>query len=259
MALNKDVVYHKSTMKTFILTKVRLSWFFTIFFVIFIILLFVLPRIKFTTATLTLFSVNSFLYGFYISPILAAQKGRIEELHRIVRAEANAIFAIMLSIKTLPDNIKDEIHARMTSYANKTSNNRLKAAEKEYEELISFCVDYKGLRKDDMTKVLEKLVANQQNRTNYAMQVNNRVFSNEWMIMLVLFSITLAFILMIDTGDSLILKVVTALLCTALSMLILILVKLSTLTHKKARQVWDPLKILVASKYYRIDELNPQD
>jgi hypothetical protein len=259
MALNKDVVYHKSTMKTFILTKVRLSWFFTIFFVIFIILLFVLPRIKFTTATLTLFSVNSFLYGFYISPILAAQKGRIEELHRIVRAEANAIFAIMLSIKTLPDNIKDEIHARMTSYANKTSNNRLKAAEKEYEELISFCVDYKGSRKDDMTKVLEKLVANQQNRTNYAMQVNNRVFSNEWMIMLVLFSITLAFILMIDTGDSLILKVVTALLCTALSMLILILVKLSTLTHKKARQVWDPLKILVASKYYRIDELNPQD
>lgn len=246
-------------MKTFILTKIRLSWFFAFFFVIFFVLLFVLPRIKFTTATLTLFSVNSFLYGFYISPILAAQKGRIEELHRIVRAEANAIFAIMLSIKSLPDGIKDEIHTRMTRYANKTSDNHLKAAEKEYEELISFCVDYKGSHKDEMTKVLEKLVANQQNRTNYAMQVSNKVFSNEWTVMLVLFSITLAFILMIDTGESLILKIVTALLCTALSMLILILVKLSTLTHKKARRVWDPLKILVASKYYRIDELSSQD
>lgn len=246
-------------MKTFILTKIRLSWFFAFFFVVFFALLFMLPRIKFTTATLTLFSVNSFLYGFYISPILAAQKGRIEELHRIVRAEANAIFAIMLSIKAFPDSIKDEIHVRMTRYANKTSENHLKAAEKEYEELISFCVDYKGSHKDEMTKVLEKLVANQQNRTNYAMQVGNKVFSNEWTVMLVLFSITLAFILMIDTGESLILKIVTALLCTALSMLILILVKLSTLTHKKARRVWDPLKILVASKYYRIDELNSQD
>jgi maltodextrin utilization protein YvdJ len=246
-------------MKTFILTKVRLSWFFTFFFIVFLAALFMLPRIKFTTATLTLFSVNSFLYGFYISPILAAQKGRIEELHRIVRAEANAIFAIMLSIKLLPDSIKDEIHRRMTNYANETSRNHLKAAEKEYEELISFCVDYKGSHKDEMTKVLERLVANQQNRTNYAMQVSNKVFSNEWMVMLVLFSITLAFILMIDTGESFILKVVTALLCTALSMLILILVKLSTLTHKKARRVWDPLKILVASKYYRIDELTSQD
>jgi hypothetical protein len=37
-------------------------------------------------------------------------------------------------------------------------------------------------------------------------------------------------------------------------MLVFILVKLSTLTHKKARRVWDPLKVLVASKYYRIDE-----
>jgi len=246
-------------MKTFILTKVRLSWFFTIFFMTFLILLFVLPRITFTTATLTLFSVNSFLYGFYISPILGAQKARIEELHKIVRAEANAIFAIMLSIKSLPGNIKDEIHDKMTTYVKKTSENKVEAAEKEYEELISLCVDYKGIHKDGITKVLEKLVANQQNRTNYAMQASNKVFSNEWMIMIVLFSITLAFILLLDTGGTLILKAVTALLCTGLSMLVLILVKLSTLTHKKARRVWDPLKILVASKYYRIDKMSSED
>jgi intergrase/recombinase len=252
-------MYHKFIMKTFILTKVRLSWFFIFFFAVFMVLLFTLPRIKFTTATLTLFSVNSFLYGFYISPILAAQKARIEELHRIVRTEANAIFAMMLNIKPLPESIKKEFHDRMTSYVKKTSANDMKAAEKEYEALISFCVDYKGSHKDEMTKVLEKLVANQQNRTNYTMQAGNRVFSNEWLIMIVLFSITLSFILLLDTGDGLILKVVTALLCTALSMLVLILVKLSTLTHKKARRVWDPLKTLVASKYYRIDELSSEN
>jgi len=49
---------------------------------------------------LILFSVNSFLYGFYISPVLAAQKSRIEELHKIVCAEANAIFTMMLTTLT---------------------------------------------------------------------------------------------------------------------------------------------------------------
>lgn len=248
------MIYDNNHMKTFILTKIRLSWFFVFFFVLFMILLTILPRITLTGATLTLFSVNSFLYGFYISPILAAQKLRIEELHRIVRAEANAIFAIMLAIKPLPDAIKDKFRANMTRYVERTAANNIKAAEEEYEKLISYCVDYKGKHEEQIGKVLEKLVANQQNRTNYSLQASNKVFSNEWMIMLVLFSITLAFILMLDTGDQLLLKIVTALLCTGLSMLVFILVKLSTLTHKKARRVWDPLKVLVASKYYRIDE-----
>lgn len=221
----------------------------------FLALLHVLPRISFTSATLTLFSVNSFLYGFYISPILGAQKTCIEELHKIVRAEANAVFAIMLSIKALPDQIKDNVREKMTSYLKETSQNHIRLAEKEYEELIGYCVDYKGVHKEELKKVLEKLIANQQNRTNYVMQANNRVFSNEWMVMIVLFSITLAFILLLDTGDMFLLKVVTALLCTGLTMLVFILVKLSTLTHKKARRVWDPLKVLIASKYYRIDEL----
>jgi hypothetical protein len=36
-------------------------------------------------------------------------------------------------------------------------------------------------------------------------------------------------------------------------MLLLILVKLSTLTHKKAKEVWEPFQTLVATNYYRID------
>lgn len=242
-------------MKTFILTKVRLSVLFVVLFVIFMAVISVMPQISFTRDTLALFSVNSFLYGFYISPILAAQKTRIEELHKIVRAEANAIFAIMLSTRTLPESMKQEIKTRITSYLRKTSDNNMLAAEKEYEDLISYCVDYKGKHKEDANKLLEKLVANQQNRTNYAMQVGNKVFSNEWMVMIVLFSITLAFIVMIDTGGVLALDIVTALLCTGLTMLVFILVKLSTLTHKKARRVWQPFKVLMASKYYRIDEV----
>lgn len=236
-----------------ILVKIRLSWFFVLFFVAFALLKLKLPLYEFEGGALTLFSVNSFLYGFYISPILSAQKGRIEELHKIVRAEANALFAMVLQTKDLPKELRTELQEMFTTYAHGNIRNQRKFAETAYERLITFCIEYKGDQTDIIDKLLEKLVANQQNRTNLSMQLNNRVYTNEWMIILMLFSITLSFILLLDTGDSVILRVVSALLCTGLTMLLLILAKLSTLTHKKAKQIWVPFEKLLSSRFYRID------
>ena len=36
-------------------------------------------------------------------------------------------------------------------------------------------------------------------------------------------------------------------------MLIVILIKLSTLTHKKAKELWQPLEKLLHTRFYRID------
>lgn len=240
-------------MKNFFLTKIRLSWFFILFFVIYVVLAFQLPLLKFEGGTLTLFSVNSFLYGFYISPILGAQKGRIEELHKIIRAESNAIFTMMLETKKLPEAVRNEVQELFKIYMHKTMKDYRKSGEVAYEKLIGFCLDYKGKDKEEVAKLLEKLVANQANRTNLHMQMANKVYSNEWMIMFLLFSITLSFIILIDTGPDWVFRVIAALLSTGLSMLILILVKLSTLTHKKARQMWDPFHALLDSNFYRID------
>jgi hypothetical protein len=240
-------------MKNFLLLKVRLSYYYVIFFVVYLFLSYHLPHQKFDAAALTLFSVNSFLYGFYISPIVSAQKGRIEELHKIVRNEANAIFAMVLQTKDLPKQLRNNLQERFIDYINKTVAGNHQSGEKAYEELISFCIEYQGKEKKDIDELLDKLVANQQNRTMFNMQINNTVFGNEWMIMLVLFSITLLFILLLPIGDQYAYHVVTALLSTGLTMLLIILVKLSTLTHKKARQVWKPLQKLVDSHFYRID------
>lgn len=212
-----------------------------------------LPRVTFESPVLTLFSVNSFLYGFYISPVLGAQKARIEELHRIVRAEANALFGIALFTKKLDVTNKTEVRRLLNDYLHAYSTQNVSQTEKIYESLIGYCAEYSGKDGEKMTSLLEKLVANQQNRTNLHMQLNNKVYSNEWMIMTVLFSITLLFILLIDTGDSLGVQVITALLCTGLSMLMLSLLKLSALAHKKALQMWEPFKTLRATHYYRID------
>ena len=240
-------------MKTLLLTKIRLSWYFMFFAVAYFIALGLIPRYTFEPATLALFSVNSFLYGFYISPVLAAQKARIEDLHRIVRAEANAVFAMVLSTKKMPKALRTSFQDTFTQYLKLSAAEKHKAAEDTYEELISRCVDYKGESHEDVDKLLDKVVANQQNRTNMTMQMANKVYSNEWMIMLVLFSITLTFILLIDTGSMIAIRVVTALLATGLTMWMINLLKLNTLTHKKARSVWEPLKTLIETRYYRID------
>jgi hypothetical protein len=241
-------------MKHFLLNKVRLSWYLVFFLVVYTILAFTLPRTKFDAGALTLFSVNSFLYGFYIAPILSGQKARIEDLHKLIRNETNAIFDIMLRVKKLPDRTRKEVQDLMEEYIRYgLIDHNIHTGEVAYEAAISYCMTYKGPKGDQVEKILDKLVANQQNRTLITMQIKNSVYSNEWIIMMVLFSITLGFILYLDTGHSVVFKLVIAFLCTGLSMLLVILAKLSTLTHKKARQMWNPPKKLLESDFYRFD------
>jgi hypothetical protein len=241
-------------MKHFLLNKIRLSYYLVTLFIVFTLLVMVAPDMRFTPGALALFSVNSFLYGFYIAPILSLQKARIEELHKIVRAESNAIFAMVLSIKKLPDELRNELQDKFLDYL-KASVRQQKSGEGEakYEQLITYCLEYKGKYQDQIDKLLDKLVTNQLNRTNFAMQMRNKVYNNEWTIMSILFSVTLLFIILLDAGDGYFYQLLAALLCTGLSMLLLILVKMSTLSHKKARQIWDPYKKLIESHFYRID------
>ncbi len=241
-------------MKTFLLTKVRLTVYFWVFFALFFGASFFLPAYTFEGGALTLFSVNSFLYGFYISPILGGQKSRIEELHKIIRSEANALFALQLKLKKLPKELRSDLQEMFVTYTKtKTKGQKSTSGEKEYEAIISYCLDYRGIHQEEIDKVLDLVVANQQNRTQFTMQMSNRVYSNEWMIMFILFSITLGFIVLMDVSASPLLFAVKALLCTGLTMLIVILVKLNTLTHKKARQMWQPFHKLIDTHFYRFD------
>lgn len=241
-------------MKTIFLEKIRLTQYFALLFVIYGVIVVVMPNLKLSSGALTLFSVNSFLYGFYIAPILSAQKARIEELHRIVRSEANAIFSMVIGLKRLPTKLRNDIQEHFIDYLNASiSQQRPAEGEENYEKLITYCLEYKGEHQEVVDKLLDKLVANQQNRTNFSMQMTNKVYSNEWMIMLVLFSITLGFVLVLDAGAGYVYDFLSAFLCTGLTMLLVILLKMSTLTHKKAKQVWEPYKQLVSSRFYRID------
>ena len=237
--------------ETLLLTRVRLSTYFWLFFGLYMLLSYIIPGYKFDSGSLTLFSVNSFLYGFYISPILGAQKARIDALHQIVRAEANALFGLMLNMKKLSKKVRTELQAMVVLYVHAKLHHR--NGEKEYEKLITFCLTYKGEDADRVEGLLKEIVANQKNRTDFSMQLSNKVYANEWQIMAILFSITLGFVMTLTVSDSLLLHVVRALLCTGLTMLIVILIKLNTLTHKKAKQMWNPLRKLSETNFYQID------
>lgn len=237
-----------------LLLKIRLSWFFFIFFAAFFALSFVFEGIKFAAASLTLFSVNSFLYGFYISPVLTGQKLRIEDLGKTIRAEANVLFDMLIKTKRLPRQTRNHVQSLIDEYIHASFKQRKPAeGEDEYEKLISYCLDYEGEAKETIDKILLNLVDNQKNRSQLSMQLSNKVYNNEWWIMMVLFSITIGFVLLLDVRDDWVMHVVKALLCTGLTMLMVSLLKLSTLTHKKAKHIWDPLAKLSSSRFRRMD------
>jgi hypothetical protein len=83
------------------------------------------------------------------------------------------------------------------------------------------------------------------------MGLNARVYSNEWMVILVLFSVTTGLILIMDKPNDLQVSVITAAICSGLTLLMISLYKYSSLTHKKAKTIWDPALKLKSSRYYK--------
>jgi hypothetical protein len=163
------------------------------------------------------------------------------------------MFDILLKTKKLPAQSRNLIQDMCADYLTASYRQRKPAeGEHEYERLISYCMGYNGKDPATIEKILDKLVANQANRSQLAMQLNNRVFTNEWWIMAVLFTITLGFILSLSV-PGFVGHFVKALLCTGISMLMINLLKLSTLTHKKAKDIWKPLDTLKTSRFRRFD------
>ena len=241
-------------MKTFLLTKVRLSAYYPIFFIFFLAVIYFAPKLQLTSSQLTLFSVNSFLLAFYLGPIMNGQKQRLDDLAKSIRSEAIALFSVAIQSQNMDPETKREVKIMARNYLRAcTRTHSVAEGEKEYENLLRYCIDYKGKSKEPVKKVQDVLVANEQNRSQLSSLLQQNVFSHEWFVLFVLSVITLSYIVVIDYGSNILLNVVAALLCTGLSLLFLILEKLNTLTHKKAKPIWKPFDKLLDSDFKRID------
>lgn len=230
------------TLKYLLLNKIRLSHYLLIFTVIFFVLSLYLPEIELQGAALTLFSVNSFLYGFYISPIISAQRVRIDQLHRLVVIEVNKLEEIIQYARRMEPEFRQQIAEALNAYKRAAIKGGATAGEKEFDTLLDTIVTYKGDVKDPHKEMLKSVFYAQQNRAEIKLLVESRVYSNEWIVMSILFTITIGFILLTSLPDIIWLQIIPAILCAGLTMLMVILIKMSTLTHKKAKTIWVPLR-----------------
>ncbi len=232
------------------LLNIRLSFFYPIVFIAFLLILTHIKRVTLTSGQLTLFSVNSFLYAYYLGPILGAQKARVDDLSNTVRSENMVMLDILAQAHLLPAADRKALKTRVAAYLDSIIGNPDVGAENEhYDALLQFLTQEKYRSNSTMGTILARFTKTQENRDKISLQLARRMFSHEWMVLLVLFMITIYFIVQVDYGKSLLFTVIAALLCTGLSLLIFILAKYATLTHKQAKQIWKPLEKLRASHF----------
>jgi hypothetical protein len=241
-------------MKTFLLKKVRLSAYYPVFFFLFLAIILATPKISLSGGQLTLLTVNSFLLAFYLGPIMSAQKQRLDDLAKVVRNEAIVFFSIAVQSQDMTPEVKREVKGMAKKYLESCVHTRdVAEGEKEYENLLRYCIDYKGKSQEKVDKVQQILVDNQQNRSQLSSLLQAQVYSHEWFVLIVLSAITIAYVVVIDYGHNILLNAVAALLCTGLALLLLILEKLNSLTHKKAKPIWHPFEKLLDTDFKRID------
>lgn len=229
-------------LKQYFLTQVRLTHYLLLFTILFFMISLFLPKIDLQGAALTLFSVNSFLYGFYISPIIGAQRVRIDKMHQLVATEINELESLVQYSYRMEPDFQTDVITAIEKYKIKAAKGGRKAGNEEFASLVSLIVNYKGDQKDPHKEMLKVVFAAQKDRSEIDLLIDKKVFSNEWTITAILFIITISFILLTKIPELPFLQLIPAVLCAGLSMLIITLIKMSTLTHKRAKAIWEPFK-----------------
>ncbi len=222
--------------------NIRLSYLYPSLFVLFVVVLTYINHIQLTPGQLALFSVNTFLFGFYFSPILNGQKARVDSLAKTVRKETMMILDVLAQSHLLPANVRHELKVKLKAYIESIAgDSSIQADNPYYDELLRFTkqADYK----DDpvMNNIYNQVSKTQENRDELNNLYQSKLYSHEWLVLLVLFSVTLFFVLQTDYGNVLFFRLLLAILCTGFTLLMVILVKYATLTHKQAKRIWVPL------------------
>ena len=239
------------------LLKIRISTIAVVLFVFYLLFLHFNKQIKLTPGELALFSVNSFLFGYYFAPMLSAQKSRVAALIAAVRQEETALLDILTQSHLLSKPVRHKLKVKLRVYLDDiVGNTRVKADNPYYDELLYYAKKVTGEDAAVMNVVYERLAKTLSNRDTMNNLFASKVYSHEWLVGSVLFSITLFFALQTDYNGSVFFGIMLAILCTGLSLLMVILVKFATLTHKEAKRMWQPLHELVINHF---EDVTPEE
>jgi hypothetical protein len=239
------------------LLSVRISYIGMILLFFFLGLVLLREPMKLSPGQLALFSVNSFLFGYYFGPLLSAQKGRVASLIATARTEETTILDILSQAHLLTRSKRHGLKIRLKVYLDSIiGNEQLQADNPYYDELLYYTKNDKTEDNQVMGMIYDRVAKTQANRDTLNNLFATKVYSHEWLVVMVLYAVTLFFALQIDISGSLLFAVLLAVLCTGLSLLMVILVKFGTLTHKEAQRMWVPLRALVVKHF---DDIDPKE
>ncbi|MFI5240431.1 MAG: hypothetical protein ACHQUB_01860 [Candidatus Saccharimonadia bacterium] len=239
------------------LLAIRISVLAWILFIFFMFVVVYIHRMSLTSGQLALFSVNTFLFGYYFTPLLSAQKARIAELISTARDEEMTILDILTQSHLLAPGLRHDLKVKLKVYLESIVGNRyVRADNPYYDELLAYSKSAKGADKEVMNEIYSRISKTQTNRDHLNNLFETRIYAHEWLVVIVLFGITLFFALQTNFGNSPIFAIMLAVLCTGLSLLMVILLKFATLTHKEAKRMWQPLEELLSTHF---DDISTQE
>ena len=227
------------------LLNIRLSYIYPVLFVVFFGLLSVIRPASLTAGQLALYSVNTFLFGFYFVPLLGAQKTRVDTLNEAGRTEAMTIEDILTQAHLLAPEDRHQLKIRLKAYLDSIIENpRVKSDNLYYDELLRFSKLPRFKDDSVMDTIYGRISDTQEDRSKIQNLLSSDVYSHEWLVVWVLFTITVYFVMQTDYNGVLFFRFMLAILCTGLALMMVILLKFATLTHKEAKKMWQPLKDL---------------
>jgi hypothetical protein len=239
------------------LLNIRLTYIYPILFVIFMVVLSYLQPAKLTTGQLALYSTNTFLFGFYFLPLLSSQKTRIDNLSTTLRSEATTILDILAQLHLLKPALRHEIKVRLKVYLDSIyKNTAISADNAYYDDLLRFTREDRFKGDPVMETIYTRVSKTQENRDTLNRYLTTGVFSHEWLVALVLFFITIYFVMQTNYDGVFFFRMLLAILCTGITLMLIILIKYATLTHKYAKRMWLPLLYLMKGHF---DDIEPAE
>lgn len=236
------------------LLNIRLSYIYPALLVIFMVILTKITPSKLTTGQLALYSVNTFIFAFYFSPILTAQKARVEGLNQAIRHDVMSILDILAQSHLLSNTHRHELKLRLKIYVDSINHNpKVSADNSYYDELLRYTKQEKFKDDSVMDAIYSSVSKTQEDRDSMQSLYMNNVFSHEWLVVLVLFGVTLFFVMQTNYNGLLMFRVLLAILCTGLTLMLIILIKYATLTHKQAKRIWQPVDTLIENHFEDVD------
>lgn len=239
------------------LLHIRLSTFSILLFVGSLIFLKYYQQTTLTPGQLALFSVNSFLFGYYFAPLLGAQKARVGQLNTVARQETMVLLDILAQSHLLTEKTRKQLKLKLAVYLESVLYNKnIEADNPYYDELLHFTKQNKVPADDQavLDTIYARISKTQETRDSLNNLFRAKVYSHEWLVASVLFFITFYFSIQTKFGDSVFFMIILAILMTGLGMLMMILVKFATLSHKEAKRMWQPMRELQIKHF---DDMNP--